>query len=195
MRMWYDETDEIVMDNWGKPIIEIADMVNDCLEKIRAEKGHWGSMWCGLGSVAYRAFDLGIIDEQEAKKLTRSARKRDVISVDVRERVIERDGSKCLKCGRGDSLQIDHILPVRFGGKNNYDNLQTLCKSCNTAKGIEAIDYRKSMESASYRIKMAQAIIGNVGRNDRCPCGSGKRYKSCCMKIVANKQNSYQDLR
>ena len=21
----------------------------------------------------------------------------------------------------------------------------------------------------------------NVGRNDKCPCGSGKKYKNCCM--------------
>jgi len=24
-----------------------------------------------------------------------------------------------------------------------------------------------------------------VGRNDPCPCGSGKKYKSCCMKHIA----------
>jgi len=23
---------------------------------------------------------------------------------------------------------------------------------------------------------------GNVGRNDPCPCGSGKKYKKCCGK-------------
>ena len=21
----------------------------------------------------------------------------------------------------------------------------------------------------------------NIGRNDRCPCGSGKKYKNCCL--------------
>ncbi len=28
-------------------------------------------------------------------------------------------------------------------------------------------------------IKKAKA---EVGRNDPCPCGSGKKYKQCCMK-------------
>ena len=23
--------------------------------------------------------------------------------------------------------------------------------------------------------------IGRVGRNDDCPCGSGKKFKKCCM--------------
>ncbi len=23
---------------------------------------------------------------------------------------------------------------------------------------------------------------GKPGRNDRCPCGSGRKYKNCCMR-------------
>jgi len=29
---------------------------------------------------------------------------------------------------------------------------------------------------------MLANIFNNVGRNDMCPCGSGKKYKSCCLK-------------
>ena len=28
---------------------------------------------------------------------------------------------------------------------------------------------------------MLASIFNNVGRNDLCPCGSGKKYKSCCL--------------
>ena len=182
MKLWFDETDAIVTDNWGKPIIEIANMVNDCLEKIRAEKGHWGKMWCGLGSVAYRAFDLGIIDEQEAKRVTREARKREKISDDVRGRIVERDGNKCLACGGTDNLQIDHIVPVRLGGKNDFNNLQTLCVSCNSKKNLSTADYREFVP---------QAVIAKIGRNDKCPCGSEKKYKLCCMRKIATMQNGY----
>ncbi|WP_313559158.1 YecA family protein [Ruminiclostridium cellobioparum] len=28
-----------------------------------------------------------------------------------------------------------------------------------------------------------------VGRNDKCPCGSGKKYKNCCINKVLNKNN------
>ena len=27
-----------------------------------------------------------------------------------------------------------------------------------------------------------QAVSNKVGRNDPCPCGSGKKYKKCCGK-------------
>jgi uncharacterized protein YecA (UPF0149 family) len=26
-----------------------------------------------------------------------------------------------------------------------------------------------------------QLSIGKIGRNDKCPCGSGKKYKKCCI--------------
>jgi hypothetical protein len=28
-----------------------------------------------------------------------------------------------------------------------------------------------------------------VGRNDRCPCGSGKKYKNCCADKTARKMS------
>jgi len=31
---------------------------------------------------------------------------------------------------------------------------------------------------------MLAGITSNVGRNDLCPCGSGKKYKHCCMKKI-----------
>jgi len=31
-----------------------------------------------------------------------------------------------------------------------------------------------------------------VGRNDPCPCGSGKKYKKCCINKVESTQNSHQ---
>lgn len=27
-----------------------------------------------------------------------------------------------------------------------------------------------------------------VGRNDPCPCGSGKKYKQCCLKLASQKK-------
>lgn len=53
----------------------------------------------------------------------------------VRFAVYERDGYRCRKCGaQTRDLEIDHIYPISKGGKSNFDNLQTLCHSCNTLK-------------------------------------------------------------
>ncbi len=36
------------------------------------------------------------------------------------------------------------------------------------------------------KIEQATKTGLGVGRNEPCPCGSGKKYKNCCMRSVAN---------
>lgn len=51
------------------------------------------------------------------------------------QKIKERDGHKCVKCGSTDDLTIDHIIPLSRGGKDEAINLQTLCFKCNLRKG------------------------------------------------------------
>jgi 5-methylcytosine-specific restriction endonuclease McrA len=59
------------------------------------------------------------------------------------ETILDRFNYICLRCG-GSSvrLTIDHIIPVSKGGTNDTDNLQPLCKPCNSFKHDRTIDYR-----------------------------------------------------
>ena len=43
---------------------------------------------------------------------------------------------------------------------------------------VECIDFAKQVENQ----KAAKKPVEKVGRNDPCPCGSGKKYKKCCGK-------------
>lgn len=62
--------------------------------------------------------------------------------LELKLQIKERDGC-CLCCGNKNMryLQVDHILPLHFGGTNIFDNLQTLCQSCNQAKSTIKINF------------------------------------------------------
>lgn len=61
---------------------------------------------------------------------------------DVRREVFKRYGKKCLRCKSKENICLDHITPISQGGDNEIENLQPLCKSCNSSKGTAKIDYR-----------------------------------------------------
>jgi preprotein translocase subunit SecA len=55
-----------------------------------------------------------------------------------------------------------------------------------------AVPVRSSSAVAS---QSSQPVKKKVGRNDPCPCGSGKKYKKCCMlkDMMKEKQQKQQE--
>ena len=53
-----------------------------------------------------------------------------------RQNIFRRDNYECLYCGENnkEKLTIDHVIPKSKGGKNDWKNLVTCCKSCNSKK-------------------------------------------------------------
>jgi 5-methylcytosine-specific restriction endonuclease McrA len=41
---------------------------------------------------------------------------------------------ECQKCHRTENLTLDHIVALSIGGTHTRDNLQVLCRSCNSKK-------------------------------------------------------------
>jgi 5-methylcytosine-specific restriction enzyme A len=56
------------------------------------------------------------------------------ITLRTRYGVLERDQHRCTSCGSTELLEVDHVVAVRDGGKNEIDNLTTLCRACNIGK-------------------------------------------------------------
>lgn len=67
------------------------------------------------------------------------AKQRQAIPTEVRRAVYERDGYQCLHCGTTENLSLDHIHPWSLGGSDDPENLQTLCRPCNSRKGARVV--------------------------------------------------------
>jgi len=57
----------------------------------------------------------------------------------LREQVFARDDYRCVECESVKRLCVDHIIPESKGGATTLENLQTLCRPCNTEKGARYI--------------------------------------------------------
>lgn len=74
------------------------------------------------------------------------------------QELVERDGDECAMCGctvdpkdiwineKGRKCfgrrypTVDHIIPFREGGTDTFDNVQLLCKHCNSMKGAKCVN-------------------------------------------------------
>lgn len=90
----------------------------------------------------------------------------------LRETIYQKYGGKCAYCGREiayKDMQVDHLIPLRANGSNDFENLMPSCRRCNhykranTLEGfremIEKIPEKLERDSYIYRVGV---IYGNV---------------------------------
>jgi preprotein translocase subunit SecA len=60
---------------------------------------------------------------------------------------------------------------ARFAGE--------IIAACVRAGGADRVGY---LDPGEYESDVTEPIVAgtHVGRNDPCPCGSGRKYKKCC---------------
>jgi hypothetical protein len=56
----------------------------------------------------------------------------------LRMAVLRRDGFRCVVCDATEDLTADHVIPEAQGGETTFENLQAMCRPCNSAKGDRA---------------------------------------------------------
>jgi 5-methylcytosine-specific restriction endonuclease McrA len=62
------------------------------------------------------------------------------------EEIKKSQNYRCALCGKTKSLARDHIIPLSRGGAFTKDNIQGLCKSCNSIKHTKTMEEVKMME-------------------------------------------------
>ena len=79
----------------------------------------------------------------------------DPVPGSVRYEVLKLAGGRCELCGVSHEevpLDVDHILPRSLGGSNDTDNLQALCRTCNSQKlNRDQTDFRPLNDQFNHR--------------------------------------------
>lgn len=146
---------------WSGPISGLRNMALNAIAKDRYEEyasldrqlkyhyarldGDMGDLVEQLRSLNGRKVEIENIERQLANALAASPRasyfirrieaNKAISNHEIRILVFKRDNYRCVKCQCTQQLSIDHIKPVVAGGGDEPDNLQTLCRSCNSSKG------------------------------------------------------------
>lgn len=94
---------------------------------------HLGFVDQAVGFVISEAEDM--FPAADEPKVPRSAIKAK-IPASLRTEVYERDAYRCVTCGGHTALSLDHIIPESKGGPTTSENLQTMCRPCNSSKGV-----------------------------------------------------------
>ena len=69
----------------------------------------------------------------------------------------------CVKCGkklRKGDIDIDHIIPQSYGGSDNLNNLQCMCRHCNRSKRNDLDDV--VTDYTRNTIKNTKKILGGI---------------------------------
>lgn len=75
--------------------------------------------------------------EDRQEQISVTIKIKELIPAEIRWRIWERDNFTCKHCKTRKHLTIDHIIPESKGGKLVDSNLQTLCRRCNSKKGVK----------------------------------------------------------
>jgi hypothetical protein len=143
-QIWTEQAKQIVIDNWPRNSpTEIRLFVLEYCKERALKSGRTVFMMPTVGGILYQALDHGLIDEAEYEQLRKNQPQKEPVPRDIKIQIMVRDGGRCLVCHNTKRLEVDHIKPRFWGGSNDPDNLQTLCKRCNLIKGINEIDCRE----------------------------------------------------
>ena len=114
----------------------VSDIKRMAIENIDALTMLWNrGNGCGGGILDMIACEIGKRSPSDPVARNSRINPKQPIRAEIRTRVFERDAYRCVFCNSHIDLTVDHIKPECKGGTLDFENLQTLCRPCNSSKG------------------------------------------------------------
>jgi hypothetical protein len=88
------------------------------------------------------------------------------------------------KLSRGNALALFRKIEEQAGGLSDLEGevIESALDMRLMRHGLDPVFLKLSDEDSEIPEPVSDAVINSpkIGRNDPCPCGSGKKYKKCC---------------
>ena len=127
----------------------------------------WGWGWIGWADCYFLCAASGNRDAQRAEALLK--RGLDVPGLRDREDLLERLAEVCKEQGRVEEAR-------------KFQTESESARRANASPGETAGSWeRPAGDIGAFLDRPAPARAEKIGRNEPCPCGSGKKYKKCCL--------------
>ncbi len=180
--------DELMTENRRRALAESYYELGDTASAEALYRGwlhldpRWGWGWIGW-SDCYRFTRTELRDRVRAEQLLREG----LAIADVRDRfdLVERLADLCEEQGR-----VEESKELRRQAKRSAAPMETslsvssagavLRQKTKFNLGGEGLPLRELSNVATMTSSAVTAGRPKVGRNDPCPCGSGKKFKKCC---------------
>lgn len=88
----------------------------------------------GSPRIPYAILSAAIAMANQTLRNQDESRRSRHIPREVRQRIWQRYSGQCADCRATTYLEFDHIVPVAKGGSNSENNVQLLCRNCNSRK-------------------------------------------------------------
>lgn len=158
------------------------------------------------------AFDIALIDEEVIVEHPDQGTQLYELPIDIQQKLYEsvftpdtaeKNIKQVLKEIGGDNEEIMFLLANNYMSAGQYAKAETVLKRLKRICTYEDFSIEELLKMAIERQKAAKntsEIMGEshtdgfkqsfrraepkIGRNDPCPCGSGKKYKKCCGRNI-----------
>lgn len=120
---------------------EAVERLESAIATIKADMHWYWRRGDGCGGYVLALLEQAARDNGEPwpfDRIWQGAPAKAKISRSLSRRVMERDEYRCVTCRTHIDLCCDHIMPESKGGPTTFENLQTMCRSCNSRKGNRA---------------------------------------------------------
>lgn len=121
-------------------------------------------------------------------------------STSVREWLKEKEyPNRCIYCGEGNNLTIEHILPRCCGGEDIPENVVMVCKSCNSSKGGKRLYQWKGLKAKDEHNRIAEGkylkyLYSLHERQGTLDCVATDMCPKCNMRAQCEKDNSVEKI-